>query len=78
MILFPSLAKILVALALMSVIVPDMPAQAITRIGNSRTTTKVNNNKLAESRVGNGRTIDRKQPSRKILGHLVGNGVLKR
>ncbi|MEA5551962.1 hypothetical protein VB713_13505 [Anabaena cylindrica UHCC 0172] len=70
-----SLAKILAVLTLMSVIVPDIPAQAIIRIGNSRTTTiKVNHNKLAESRVGNGRTVERKQPSRKICGHLVGNG----
>lgn len=75
MILSRSLAKILVALALMSVIVPHRPVQAITRIGNNRDTTiEVNKNKFAESRVGNGRTIDRKQPSRKISGHLVGNG----
>ncbi|MEH2236700.1 hypothetical protein [Nostoc sp.] len=79
MILFRSLAKILVALALISVILPDRPAQAITRVGNSRATTiKVNKNKLAESRVGNGITIDQKQPSRKISGHLVGNDFLKR
>lgn len=75
MILSRSLANILVALALMSVIVSHRPVQAITRIGNSRVTTiEVNNNKVAESRVGNGRTINRKQPSRKISGHLVGNG----
>jgi hypothetical protein len=61
---------ILVVLALMPVIIPDRPAEAITRIGNAfATTVKVNNNKLAESRVGNGRTIDPKQPSRKISGN---------
>lgn len=70
MILSHSLAQILVALALTLVVVPDMPAEAITRIGNALATTiKVNNNKLAESRVGNGRTIDTKQPSRKISGN---------
>jgi hypothetical protein len=76
MLLSRSLAQILVVLTLTSVTVPDVPAEAITRIGNSRTTTfKVSNGKLAESRVGNGRTIERVQPSRKISGHLVGNGL---
>jgi len=76
MILFRSLAQVLVVLTLTSVIVPDRPAEAITRIGNSRTTTfKVSNGNLAESRVGNGRTIERVQPIRKISGHLVGNGL---
>jgi hypothetical protein len=42
---------------------------------NRTTTSNVSNDKLAESRVGNGRTIDRVQPSRKISGHLVGNGL---
>ncbi|BAZ17191.1 hypothetical protein NIES4071_90690 [Calothrix sp. NIES-4071] len=51
------------------------PDTAITRIGNAfAAPIKVNNNKLAETRVGNGKTVDPKQPSRKILGHLVGNG----
>lgn len=69
MILFRSLAQVLVVLTLTSVIVPDRPAEAITRIGNSRTPTfKDSNGKLAESRVGNGRTIERVHPSRKISG----------
>ncbi|WP_375495411.1 hypothetical protein [uncultured Nostoc sp.] len=60
------------------VVVPDISAEAITRIGNSRTTSiKVNNNKHAKSRVGNGRTIDQKQPSHKISGHLVQHSVNK-
>ncbi|MCG6137621.1 MAG: hypothetical protein MET45_23800 [Nostoc sp. LLA-1] len=75
MLLSHSLAQIMLALALSLVFIPNMPAEALTRIGNSRITSiKVNNNKLAESRVGNGRTLDRKQPSRKISGYLVGNG----
>ncbi|MEH1925311.1 hypothetical protein [Nostoc sp.] len=74
MILSHSLAQILVALVLTLVVVPDISAEATTRIGNSRTTSiKVNNNKHAESKVDNGRTIDQKQPSRKISGHLVGS-----
>lgn len=69
-VIYCSVAHILVALILMSVIAPDIPAEAITRIGNAfATTVKVNNNKLAESRVGNGRNIDTKQPSRKISGN---------
>lgn len=60
MILSCSLAQVLVVLTLTLVIVPDRPVEAITRIGNSRSTTfKVSNGKLAESRVGNGRTIER-------------------
>ncbi len=71
-----SLTQILVVLALTSVMIADAPAKAITRIGNSRTTTfKVSNGKLAESRVGNGRTIEWVQLSGKISGTLVGNGL---
>ena len=75
MISYRSLTQILVVLTLTSVMIADRPAEAITRIGNSRTTTSnVSNDKLAESRVGNGRTIDRVQSSPKILGTLIGNG----
>ncbi|MEH1827429.1 MAG: hypothetical protein V7L22_19040 [Nostoc sp.] len=75
MILSHSLAQILVALVLTLLVVPDISAEATTRIGNSRTTSiKINNNKHTESRLGNGRTTDQKQPSRKISSHLVGNG----
>jgi hypothetical protein len=76
MLLSRSLAQILVVLTLTSVIIPNRPAEAIIRIGNSRTTTfKVSDGKLVESRVGNGRTIERVQSIRKISGHLVGNGL---
>jgi hypothetical protein len=76
MILSRSLAQIVVIMTLTSVMGPDEPAKAITRIGNSRTTTfQSSNSKLAESRVGNGRTINRVQPSYKISGTLVGNGL---
>lgn len=39
MILFRSLAKILGALTLMSVMIPDRLVQAITRVGNSQANT---------------------------------------
>jgi hypothetical protein len=67
MILSRSLTQIVVTMILTSVMGPDEPAEAITRIGNSRTTTfQSSNSKLAESRVGNSRTINRVQPSYKI------------
>lgn len=76
MTLFRSVVQMLVVLTLTSVMVSDEPAEAITRIGNSQTTTFQNNNgKLAESRVGNGRTINQMQSSYKISGTLVGNGL---
>jgi hypothetical protein len=39
MISYRSLTQILVVLTLISVMIADRPAEAITRIGNSRTTT---------------------------------------